>query len=313
MTPMRISPQLKGFLALLACAVLFGIFGVFVRTLNHDFTAYQQIAFRNVIGAAIAASLVLFTRQSFASIKKIPTKFVLAYMVSFPITVVLYTLAVLSTKIVTAIFALYMGGLLGSLLLGIVFFKEKVTNFKVASLLLVTIGFIVYAYPFEGGILSLGFLLGFLSGAMDAVANSFRKYLAGKVDRMVLVVLQMIGGIAVASSFLVLTQQLTIPSISPLSWIVGVIFGFSIVAISYLTLIGFQNFDLNLGTVVLSSEIFFASLFSLLFFGEQALPNELLGGVLIILATVVANLSIEKESWWHHQWRRVTSSLKLPI
>lgn len=288
--------RLKGFLALLACAVLFASFSIFVRILSNDLSAYQQIGFRNLIALVIGAFAVILSKQSFSSLADIPKKYTVLYTITFPIAVILYTLSVLEIKIVSTIFGLYLGALITSLFAGIIFFKEKITKMKLLSLILVSLGLIAYAYPFDGSLLSVGFLLAVLSGVFDATANSFRKYLAGKVDRFVLVVLQMIGGLTVAAGLMVFAGQFTMPNISPTSWLVGGIFGLSLVAISYLTLVGFQNFDLNLGTVILSSELFFASVFALLFFGEISSFTELMGGTLIILATVVANWTIQKES-----------------
>lgn len=288
--------RIKGFFALLACAIIFASFGIYIRLLSEDFTAYQQIGFRNLIAFIIGTLAVVVSRQAFASIRKVNPLYTFLYTVTFPIAVILFTLSVLEIKIVTTIFGLYMGALVSSLVVGVAFFKEKITKMKLLSLSLVSLGLITYAYPFDGSLLTTGFALAVLSGAFDATANSFRKYLSGKIDRFVLVVLQMIGGLTVATGLMIAVGEITIPTISITSWIVGGVFGLSLVAISYLTLVGFQNFDLNLGTVILSSELFFASIFALLFFGEVSSFTEIIGGMLIILATVVANLTIQKES-----------------
>lgn len=128
-----------------------------------------------------------------------------------------------------------------------------------------------------------------LSGLFDTLANSFRKYLSGKVDRFVLVVLQMIGGLILAVALMLVFGQTSMPSLSSFAWLVGAIFGVCLVAISYLTLIGFQYFELNLGEVVLSSELFFATVLAFVFFGETATVTEIAGGLLILTATALAH------------------------
>lgn len=288
--------RLKGFLALLACAIIFASFSVLVRVLSTEMGLYQQIGLRNVLALMVAIGVVVTTKQTFISLKNVPVHLNLLYMASFPVSVVFYNLAVLDTKIVTAIFGLYVGSLISSLFFGIVVFKEKVTNLKLLSLALVSLGLISYTYPFNLSLLSRGFYLALVSGFFDACANGFRKYLGGKVDRFVLVALQMIGGVVVAVTLGTLFNQLSLPTLSLAAWAISALFGLLLVAISYLTLIGFQNFDLNLGTVVLSSELFFGSLFAFLFYQEQSSFTEILGGTLIIVATVVANWTIQKES-----------------
>lgn len=303
--------KFKGFLALLSCAVIFASFSIFVRILSQELQPYQQIGFRNVIALVIGTIAVIASKQSFSTLKKVETKFIILYTMTFPIAVILYTLAVLQTTIITSIFGLYLGSLITSLIVGILFFKEKLNNMKILSLVLVLIGLISYTYPFDFSTLGIGFLLSILSGFFDASANSFRKYLAGKVDRFVLVVLQMVGGLGVAVALMTIFKQTSLPSLSPTSWVVGLLFGLCLVAISYLTLIGFQNFDLNLGTVVLSSEIFFASIFAFVFFQETSTFTQLLGGVLIVVATGVANIAIEKESRVHKMYRSFLTGLRL--
>jgi drug/metabolite transporter (DMT)-like permease len=122
--------HLKGFFALLACAIIFASFSVFVRLLSVDFTPYQQIGFRNVIAFVVGLIAVMFSRQSFASLTKVPSKYILAYTLTFPVAVIFYTLSVLEIKIITTIFGLYLGALITSLVVGTLFFKEKITTLK---------------------------------------------------------------------------------------------------------------------------------------------------------------------------------------
>lgn len=284
------STQLKSFFALLVCAILFASFSIWVRLLSTELLAYQQIGFRNAIALVLATIVIFITKQSFRSLSSVSPLLVVGYTLTFPLAVVLYTLSVLQTTIMTTIFGLYLGSLLTSLVIGIIFFKEAVTAPKMFSLFLVLIGLLCYLYPFSGQLFSVGLLLGVLSGGCDAVANSFRKFLAGKIDRFVLVAMQMVGGLMVAGVLMTVFNQLSLIVLSPLSWIVGLIFGASLVAISYLTLIGFAHFDLNLGTVVLSSELFFASIFAYLVFQERVSAAEIIGGCFIIAATGIANV-----------------------
>jgi|GEM_PF-597387 len=302
----------KGFLALLGSAIIYASFSIFIRVLSQEMGAYQQIGFRNLVALIIGYAAVILSKQSFSTVKDVPKKFIFLYTLTFPIAVVLFTLSVLEVKIVTTIFGLYLGSLITSLVVGVFVFKEKITKVKLLSLALVLAGLITYAYPFQGNLLSMGFLLAVLSGFFDTSANSFRKFLAGKVDRFVLVVLQMIGGLVVASGLMFIFNQTTIPTLSTTAWIAGIIFGLLLVAISYLTLVGFQNFDLNLGTVILSSELFFASVLALVFFGEVSSMAEIIGGGLVIAATIVANWTIKKESRVFLAYSKVLRSLKTP-
>lgn len=285
------SSQVKGFLSLLLCALIFASFSIWVRLLSVELLPYQQIGFRNALALIISIMVIVITRQSFRTIRAVSPWWLLAYTLTFPIAVVLYTLSVLQVPIMTTIFGLYLGSLITSLFVGVSIFKEAVTLPKMISLVLVLIGLITYMYPFQSEMLSVGLVLAIASGGFDALANSFRKFLAGKIDRFVLVSLQMIGGLCVALLLMFIFHQTALPTLSPIAWLIGLIFGLSLVAISYLTLVGFSNFDLNLGTIVLSTELFFAALLGYLIFKEAATLPQIVGGILLLLASGITNVS----------------------
>ena len=297
---------MPGFLALLASALLYASFSVWVRLLSVDLSPAEQIGFRNSIALVLAIVAVGLSRQSFGSLRKAQPLLIVGYVLAFPIAVVLFTYAVLQTKIMTTLFWLYLSSLVTSLVIGVGYFKEKLTHQKIISLGLVAAGLVTYNFPFSGQFLTVGAGLAVLSGVFDATANGFKKFFSGKVDRFVLVALQMVGGLIVAG-ILSTQQTLTVPSLSPTTWVVGIVFGISLVLVSYLTLFGFSHFDLNLGTVVLASELFFASLLGWLVFQESVSLAEGIGGGLIFLATVVAQTTtVPLEKQWKrlaHLWR----------
>jgi drug/metabolite transporter (DMT)-like permease len=133
-----------------------------------------------------------------------------------------------------------------------------------------------------------------MSGLLDAAANGFRKDLAGKIDKFILVFITTLGGVFVSGLMMFYFNQSFnfVSGLSTNTWIVGLIFGFILVAINYLLLIGFQNFDLSLGVIVLSSELIFALLFGLLVFGERPLPKEIIGGAFVMAAVILPNLNL---------------------
>ena len=63
---------------------------------------------------------------------------------------------------------------------------------------------------------------------------------------------------------------------------------------NYLMIIGFNNFDLNLGTIVLSSELLFASIFGYLIYKEVPTINELIGCGLIAFSVIISHVNFKK-------------------
>lgn len=284
--------KLKGFFALLATGLIFGSFGIWVRFLSQDLTAFQQIAFRNSLAFLFTILLSIILRQSF-SIRNAPKKFLLLFGVSFGLGSVFYTLSILNGSISSAIFAFYVGSLVVSFIIGHTLFKEKITLMKIAALCLVTIGIVIYVYPFSSKGNVLGLLFGFLSGSLDTIANSCRKYFHGKVNRLTLVLIQVLSGVGIAGVLILFSQQASLPNLTLFSWLIGGIFGLLLASISYLLLVGFQNFDLNLGTVVVSSELCWAILFAFLIYHEQPKFTELVGSGFILASIIFLNINFK--------------------
>lgn len=282
--------KVKGFFALLGAAAILGSFGIWIRILNQDLNVSQQIILRNLIALVLASLLIVVLKKSLDT-KGVSRKHLFLYMFSFPTSIVLFTLAILNTQITTAIFGLYIASLVFSLIVGVVVFSEKITGQKMIALLMVLAALAVYNWPFSvDKFLNTGFILGLGAGLAEGAANSFRKYLGGKLDKTFLVAIQAAGALILGSILTLVSRDFGLPDISATGWVVLIIFGVLLLVMTYLTLVGFSNFDLNLGTIVISSELFFGSVFAAVFFAEIPTNFQIIGGFLILLAIGILNI-----------------------
>ena len=278
-----------GFFSLLIAAAAYGSYGVLVRTLSLQLTAFQQILFRYAFAIVIALAIFLISRKALKA-PQASGRNILLFSACVPLSILFYTAAVLNTKIAVATFALYVGSVLFSAVLGRVFFKEAVTIRGVISLVLVIIGVGFFAYPFAG--INIGLVAGLASGFFDSAANGLRKSFSGATDRLMIVLVTSLSG-AIAAAILILASRQPIAFVSGLSpaiWLAGLVFGIMLFANNYLLLVGFQNFELTPGTIVLSSELLFATIFGAIFLGEMLTKMEIIGGILIGCAVLLPNL-----------------------
>ncbi len=279
----------SGLVSLLSAGFLFGTFGIWIRFLNSDMNSYQQVVFRNIIGVLVAC-LILYFRKIKIHFSGVSKKYLFLFGLSFPIGAVLFTIALLKTSLMLGVFSFYLGEFVFSLLIGMLVFHEKLTTQKLASLLLALLGFWFFIQPNGIRQINIGMIFGIFGGLFDTIANGFRKHLAGKLDRVVLTLVPLLGGVIVASTLMIVFNGgLSIPTISVTNWVVGLLFGISLFLIQWLTFYGFQHFDLNLGTIAISSEMIFASLFGWMLFAETPRSYDLIGGGMIVLAIVVGN------------------------
>lgn len=286
--------KLVGFSSLLIAGITFGSFGIWIRFLSNELTMYQQIVFRNVIALVFAVVIIVVGKRFLADFSKVKKSNLLGYAFSVPLAVILYNVAILNTKIAVTTFAFYIGSILFSWIFSVVFFKEKITKIKIFSLISVLIGLFCFIWPLSLSSLNLGFIAAIISGLFDAAANGFRKDLAGKIDKFILVFITTLGGVFVSGLMMFYFNQNFgfISNLTANTWLVGLLFGFILVAVNYLLLVGFQNFDLSLGVVILSSELIFAILFGLLVFGEKPLPKEIIGGLFVMMAVILPNVNL---------------------
>lgn len=289
------SKKVISFFSLITAAILFGSFGIWIRFLSKDLTMYQQIVFRNCFALLFSLIIVLFRSSSVKpNLKSVNRLHLLIYSFVIPISVIFYNISMLYTKIAVATFAFYIGTIVFSTLFGILIFKETINTKKIISLLLTFLGLMAIIYPFSTTTLNWGFIAGIISGSLDAFGNVFRRNLSGKINKFLLVLITSVGGVIVSGIMIKYSgDSLTFMFNKSINiYLLGIVFGFILIAVNYLLLVGFQHFDLSLGSIVLASELFFAVLFGLAVLGEQPLINEMIGGLLILIAVIFSNIEL---------------------
>jgi drug/metabolite transporter (DMT)-like permease len=61
-------------------------------------------------------------------------------------------------------------------------------------------------------------------------------------------------------------------------------------AIMYLFLVGYKHTNLNVGSILVSSELFFAPLLAFMLLSEHIAANVLAGGVLTVVAAILVSV-----------------------
>lgn len=280
----------KNIIALIIAGITYGSFGVWIRFLSQELTTYQQIFVRNFLGLVFAFIFVLLFKENI-NLKKVNKKHLALYAISFPITQVFYTFSILKIKIGVALFSFFAASFITSFIVGRIYFSDKINLRKVISLILAFLGITILSYKsLFSGFLNWGFILGLLSGCFDTITNTGRRLLGGKVDRFVLVTTQMIGGVVVAILLMFVFKQHMPTSVSPLTALIAILFGLLLMGLNILMNFGFKDFDLNLGTILLSIELVAAPILGYLFFRETLSGTDIAGGIFIFTGIIVANL-----------------------
>jgi drug/metabolite transporter (DMT)-like permease len=274
----------KGALALFGASAIYGSFGLLIRVLSDMLGNYSQVAARMGIAFVLllAASLIFGKIQRLTNTQIL--KSVLLGIISTGI-VVFFTISVTETKIATSVFLLYVASMVSSLLLGTVFYKENINVQKIVALVLAFGGLWIFSGAFIA--LTLGAVMALLSGLCEGLGNIVRKSLKG-VDRTNILLYQFFTTTVCASLIMFSLPEPIVKEVSFWPIVAVIVFGILQLALNNLLLYGFQHFDVNIGTVILTLELLFAALIGFFFFGEMLSVAEIIGGVLIFVASIVS-------------------------
>ena len=111
-----------GVSSLLSVGILFGLSGVMAKYLSSSLNPYQVVEYRFVIAlfSAFLMAMLLRKRVRFGEHDK---RILALFSLSFPFSVILFTLAIFNTSVALAVFSFYIATLVSIVLIGTEFWK----------------------------------------------------------------------------------------------------------------------------------------------------------------------------------------------
>lgn len=285
---MNTPPINIGYLCFLAAAVLYGTFGLFIRGLQGYFSDIGQVAVRSLGALFIAlvwaaATTTTHDRRAFSSLR------VWGFGITFPIAMLLWTIAVAWGTVRSGTFGLYFGSLLASILFGSIFFQERITIKKVTCVGIALLGAATFLLPFDitdYTTTSVG--IGALGGCVQSLNLCYRRWL-GDISRPVVLVVQGVGGFVLCAGLAAILSP-HIPTASIGGWSLGLAYGALSALVSYLLLVGTRYIELSRGAIVLASDLVWATLFAALALGEVPTQYQIVGCALLLGSMVMGKL-----------------------
>jgi drug/metabolite transporter (DMT)-like permease len=278
---------LGGSEALLAAAFLFATTNVLVREMAHMWGDQAQIVARFALVWLILAAYAYF-RGVKASIPRSKMLPVIAYSLLAAVAILFFTLSVQMTTIANTLFTSNATEVALAFLLGSLLLKEKITHRKLVAIGLSLAGLALYSGALLGG--NAGLIFGLLAGATVAVCNLLAKQLKGVNLTAILRMQFGIGTIFMAALMLLFSPSDIIRTISIEGTAATVIFALILILATHLVLYGFQHFDVNIATVVLSSQLVFGALIGFFIYREVPATNEIISGVLIACGAIIGSV-----------------------
>lgn len=281
--------SVKGGEALFGAALLYSFSAVLIRELGTMWGDKAQVAARFVPVFIFLVGYSLISKKK-RSIPRAKLKYGIALSASFASVVLFFTAAVQHTTIANTLFTFFATNMIASFLFGTFLLREKVTIAKIVAIIFALAGLSVYAQAILT--LNRGILFAVVAGLCDGGSNVFRKKLGG-VDRVAVNRLQYGAGTIITAGVSLISGEQILRKVSPEAIILTLLFACAMLMATSLLLYGYQHFDVNIGTVILSSEIIFGALLGLLFYREVPALHETIGGALILTGAVVSSLNFD--------------------
>lgn len=281
----------KGFLALLGAAMIYSSFGLLIRLLDPMYGNYSQVAARFFVAFLFVSGILYFSKdKEKISIKQ--KRYAVMLGISAGLLVIFFTLAVMNAKIADSIFVFYAGSIVSSFIFGTFLYKEKVDFKKVLMIIVAGIGLSIYVN--FSIVVGFGIMMALISGFFDGATNTIRKKIKGVNRYEVMRIQFFFMSFTAAVAMVYFSTEQIIKEISIVPILVTLLFAIASIKLNKLLLYGFAHYDVNVGTVVLASEVFFTSAVGYIFFTEVLNAHEWIGGILIFCASIIGGVNFTK-------------------
>ena len=280
---------LGGSEALLGAAILFAFTNVLVREVSSMWGDQAQVAARFALVWVILVVFAKLSKGKRTAIPRAKMKYAVAYSILAATAILFFTLSIQNTSMANTLFTsnateLFIAFLLGSFLL-----REKITPRKIIAIGLALVGLILYSDSILVG--SIGIIFGLLGGATTALCNVLAKKLKG-VDLGATMRMQFgLGAVFMVLLTLIFSPHDIVRTVSIEGIVATIVFAFVLIVATRLVLYGFQHSDVNVATVILSTQLAFGALLGFFLYQEVLSSNEIMSGALILCAAIIGGIA----------------------
>ncbi len=273
--------------------MLFSLLGIAVRFFSNYLESSSQVAVRSIASVFVLGVFMLLRTETFRfNWKTLHKRAFAVFCVTGVTSTTFFILSVTQIKAANSVFYLYVASFVSSFLIGSVFLKERTTVQKSMALVLAFAGLVVFSYPIQMTSV-MGIAFGLLAGLSDTLHFTSQSYLKEVKRHTLLFYSYLFGGSALGLWALISHEKLLQP-VSAVLVIAIVILGFLNLLLGEALLYGFNNFQLNKGTIIVAGELPFAIIVNFIVLHEVPTIAEAIGATLIFAAILISNVPMER-------------------
>jgi len=277
--------NLSGEILILLSSSLYGMYGILSRYTS-EFDSFIQPLFRYLFVIVIIAIIFIIKKQRFKKIASHDTKWFLAWLVPASIQPILTFVSFKNLPVGTVYFLIYFTMIIGGIISGLIFFKERLSNVKIISIITVLIGVYLIFSSEKLSFSNIYVITSSLSGFILGFWNTLSKKISGNYPTLQMMFFDASSAIIVSLILLSFIPQ-PIPSLSYVGWLWLFVFAISGMLATFSLISGFKRVEAQIGSLIMPLELVFASVFGFIFLGEKLSPLTYFGGLLIFISSIL--------------------------
>jgi drug/metabolite transporter (DMT)-like permease len=278
----------KGAIFVIISALFFGSYGIWSKLMGSEFDDFTQAWMRGLIVVLILLPIGYFTK-SLKKIAKKDIKWFLIYTVPGSLVFPFYFLGFRYLDIGTATLLFYSSLTITSYILGILFFKEKMNIWKIASLIIGIIGLLlIFKVSFDLGKV-VPAIITILAGACGGTEVVFSKKVSDKYSPLQLTAVLYFVDIVVNLTLNLLVSRIRFTS-DMTAWTGLLMYSISgLLSFTFVSL-GYKHLEPSIASIIGLLEVPIGIFFGILLFSENLSISILIGTILIIAAAALPNI-----------------------
>lgn len=275
---------------ILLSSVLFGSYGVWSKLMGNEFGVFFQGWVRSLIVLAILVPILLLTKN-YKRIEKGDWRWILITAGFSLFTQVPLYYAFVHTSIGTATLLFYALFITTSYVIGRIFLSESITTVKVFAIILALIG-LTFTFGFSLTKFSLlGLAMAGINGIASGAEVSTSKKSSKKYSSLLITTYCWVGILITHLPLSLLTHEKQWTPALNKQWLAMLAYSIAGMAAFWLVVEAFKHVDASIGSLIGLLEIIWSILFGVWFFHEHAGLIVWVGGILIITAGMLPDLT----------------------
>lgn len=282
------SRSLRGYLIILAAAVLFGTYGVWSKLMGDTFPPFYQAWVHSLLILLIMLPFML-RAKSFQKIKRQDWPALSIFIGFCVFTQVPLYYAFNHASIGTVQLIFYSMFVVTAYLVSRFYLGETITKIKLLSMIL---SFVGLAFVFSAAVIAfapLGLGLALLNGVASGGEVSSSKKIEAAYQPSLIVFWGWVFTLATHLPLSLMFEK-QVPVGFDAAWLWLVLYSVVNAAAFWLIIVGFRYVDASIGSLIGLTEVVFAVIFGAVIFHEKLSVSVCLGGSIILFAAMLPDL-----------------------